>query len=287
MRFLCLGLLSAAWLACMAPASAQRTVMLDVCNDTGFRVATAAAYQTRPGAEPTLRTWFMIEPGACLEGALNGVAGDAVDIHVMSGEWRWPARSVDQIWCVGASGSTSLAAPPPCTAGGQARNFRTTPIELTGQRGAGGIAVGRVSWRIRCSDLDEADAHLCLEAPTDSQGMAEPVRTLEVCNLTSTGMEVAILEPDGTGNFTLEGVHWVEGDACGDLYRGFPRERSLMVAEVGRFHERQEGQFCLPIAQPREGRMQVEACAEGEAPVGFRMHGFGERTARYTAYVGR
>ena len=273
--------------ATVAPASAQRTVMLDVCNETGFRVATAAAYRTRPDADPTLRTWFMIEPGACLEGALNGVVDDAVDLHVMSGEWHWPARNADETWCVGASGSTSLASAAPCTAGRQARGFRTAPIALTGQRGAGGIAVGRVAWRIRCVDLSAEDAHLCVNAPTDDQGMAQPVRTLEVCNITASGMEVAILEPDGSGNFTLEGEHWLDGDDCADLYRGFPEDQTLMVAEIGRFHSRQEGQFCLPMRSSRDGRMQSDSCAEGQAPVGFTLHRFGDRTARFTAYVGR
>lgn len=279
----------AAVLLCLAgaPAFAQRTVMVNVCNDTGFRVATAAAYRTGPAPDHTLRTWFLIDPGACLDGGLNGVTGESVDLHVMSGEWFWPGGAGDAVWCVPASSSTSQATAEPCTAGRVPRAFRTTPIEITGQPGPGGRNVGRVSWRIRCQDLSADDAALCPGAPVDEQGLAQPVRTLEVCNLLSRDMEVAVLDVRTDGNFALEGLYRLAGDACEVLYRGFPETSALMVAEIGVFHERQEGQFCLPVPDDGVERMSSEACGANEAPVGFRVHQFGMRTARYTAYVGR
>gem|GEM_PF-2231120 len=274
---------------CLAggPALAQRTVMVEVCNETGFRVATAAAYRTGSSSDRTLRTWFLIEPGACLDGGLNGVTGETVDLHVMSGEWFWPRGEGDRVWCVPASSSTSPASGEPCRAGRQPRGFRTTPIQITGQPGPGGRNVGRVSWRIGCEDLAAEDAALCPGAPVDEQGLARPVRTLEVCSLVSREVEIAVLEARDDGSYALDGLHRLEAEACADVYRGFPETDALMVAEVGVFHDRQEGQFCLPVPDDGRERTMSDQCAEGEAPVGFRIHEFGSRTARYTAYVGR
>lgn len=262
-------------------AQAQRTVMLDVCNDTPFRVATAAVYTTSPGGPETLRTWFLVEPGACLQGGLNGVAGAAVDLHAMSGEWRWPAREGDRVWCVPASGTTSLASGEPCPSGQQARTFRRMPIEITGQRGPGGVAVGRVSWRVRCNDLDMADAALCPSAPADEQGLAQPVRTLEVCNPRGNPVDVAVLETGPGGDLVAGPVETVPGQACADVYRGFPPDRTVALAQLGERFSSREGEACIgaPAATASS------ACPDGQVLSGYRRHRFGERTARFTAFI--
>lgn len=281
----CLAVLALS--AVSTPALAQRTVMVEVCNETGFRVATAAAYRTGPTQDRTLQAWFLVDPGECLDGGLNGVTGESVDLHVMSGEWFWPRGDGDTVWCVSASSSTSLASAEPCTAGRVPRAFRSSPIEITGQRGPGGRNVGRVQWRIACDGLAADDAALCPGAPVDAQGLARPVRTLEVCNLLSRDIEIAVLDAMPDGNFALDGLHTLPAEGCADVYRGFPQTDTLMVAEIGVFHDRQEGQFCLPLPDDGVERMTSDPCAAGEAPVGYRLHGFGERTARYTAYIGR
>ena len=286
MRIVFSGLVGGLLCLAVGPALAQRTVMVDVCNDTGFRVAVAAAYRTSASPDRTLRTWFLVDPGACLDGGLNGVMGEEVDLHVMSGEWTWPRGPGDRTWCVPASSSMSLAEGEPCSAGRRARHFRSTPIEITGQPGPGGRNVGRVSWRIRCEGLAVDDAVLCPGAPVDDRGLARPVRTLEVCNLSSWEVEVGILEARSDGNFELDGLHVLDGNACADVYRGFPETEALMIAEVGVFLDSHEGSFCLPVPDDGRSRMTHEQCAQGEAPVGFSMYSFGARTARYTAYIG-
>ena len=276
-----------AWLA-GGTGHAQRDVLLEICNETGFTVASAAAYRTSPSADRTLRTWFLVQPGECLDGALNGVVGEDVDLHVMSGEWHWPAGSADAQYCVSANSATSFASTAPCGAARESRSFRRLPVSDTGLRGSGGRNVGRVRWRIQCSGLDSRDAALCPGAPQDERGLAQPVRTLEVCNTLDRNLRVAILEATADGNFRLRGRHALAGNECADLYRGFPSGDELMVAEIRHVHSRQEGFFCLPVPAAARTGEQVEGCDGPDMePVGFRMHAFGPRTARYTAYVGR
>lgn len=287
MRPVFLSIVAALFCLSAGPALAQRTVLVNICNETGFRVAAATAYRTGPSPDHTLRGWFLVDPGTCLDGGLNGVAGESVDLHVMSGEWFWPRAGGDTVWCVPASSSTSPATAEPCSAGRVPRSFRTTPIENTGQRGPGGRNVGRVAWRIRCEDLSAEDAALCPGAPVDEQGLAQPVRTLEVCNLLSRDLEIAVLDAGADGNFTLEGTRILAGEACADIYRGFPQTNALMVAEIGLVHGGQDGQICLPLPDDGVERERSEQCAGNEVPAGYRIHQFGTRTARFTAYVGR
>jgi hypothetical protein len=269
-------------------AQAQRTVMLDICNDTPVRIATAAVYQTQAGGPETLRTWFLVEPGACLQGGLNGVAGAALDLHAMTGEWRWPARGGDRVWCVPAAGTTQAATGAPCGAAQQARDFRRVPIELTSQRGAGGMVVGRVSWRVRCNDLALADAQLCPFAPADEQGLAQPVRTLEVCNSFTQPVEIAVLESRPGDAMVSVASETVPAGACVDAYRGFPPDQTVFLAAIGSRLFDGDGDVCLQrggqtrAAQPVDG-----GCPEGQEASTYRRYTFGERVARYTAELGR
>ena len=271
-----------------APAAAQRHVLLDICNETGFSVAAAAAaaYQTTPNPSRTLRTWFLIAPHSCLDGALDGVVGGEVDLHVMSGEWRWPAGSGDTRWCVPASGSTLLATTPDCPSSQQARSFRRTPVTQSNRRGPGGAFMGQVSWRIRCQDLAQADAHLCVDAPADNRGMARSVRTLEVCNSTRRDQDMAAFETRPDGNLALLGRAMIEPAQCVELFRAFPADDAVMLAAFNNpLHG--DGAICLPAApfdiSPDEGG----TCAAGEAVAGIQALSFGEYTARLTSYVAR
>ena len=81
MRAMFVGLMMVALSAAHAVAQAPRDVLLDVCNDTGVAIAVAAAYGTDPTSARVLRSWFLVQPSACLEGALNNVVGDAIDMH--------------------------------------------------------------------------------------------------------------------------------------------------------------------------------------------------------------
>ena len=145
MRFLCLIAVLAVVFPSAARAQASRDVLLNVCNDTGLVAAAAAAYRTGPGDGRTLRSWFLIEPGTCLDGALNNVAGDSLDLHVMSGSFHWPGDD-GRTYCVPAGSTFAVASQPPCANGSQERAFVSLPIEV------------RVRAGIHTGDIDLTDS---------------------------------------------------------------------------------------------------------------------------------
>ncbi|WP_417497132.1 hypothetical protein [Maricaulis sp.] len=277
-----------------APVQAQapRDVLLEVCNQTGFAVAAAAAYRTTPAQSRTLRSWFMIAPGECLNGALNGVVGDDLDLHVMSGSWTWPARETAQTYCVPADATLTQASAPPCSAGRQARPFTRLPIEATSHRGPGGRNFGRVGHRIRCEDLGAADAGLCSGAPTDRRGMAEFVRELEVCNPGHGPVPASVGELMADGTMEFRAWQVLGAGECRVIYRDFPRDRQVLLAP-GPDHLTGGGLLCMtdnaegPVfATPRVGR--DEACpAERPLRGSYETVVFGEQTGRMTMYAGQ
>ncbi|WP_417481098.1 hypothetical protein [Maricaulis sp.] len=277
-----------------APVQAQapRDVLLEVCNQTGFAVAAAAAYRTTPAQSRTLRSWFMIAPGECLNGALNGVVGDDLDLHVMSGSWVWPSRETAQTYCVPADATMTPASAPPCAAGRQARAFTRLPIEATSHRGPGGRNFGRVSHRVRCADLGAADAGLCPGAPTDRRGMAEFVRELEVCNLVSGAVPTTVgeMKPDGSMEFL--GWQALAAGECRVIYRGFPRDRQILLVSASD-HVQNDGLVCMTentqgliLAIPRADH---NVTCPNERPLrgSYETVVFGEQTGRLTMYVGQ
>ncbi len=233
MRLGFLVLLAGLCLSDPAQAQAPRDVLLEVCNQTGFTVAAAAAYRTTPADSRTLRSWFLVASGECLNGALNGVAGDDLDLHVMSGSWSWPGRESGPVHCVPADATLTLATAPPCSPGRQPRAFVRLPVEPTSQRGPGGRNFGRVGYRIRCEDLAGADAVLCPGAPTDTRGMASFVRELEVCNHGSRPARVAAGEMRLDGGFEFLAWQEIAVGACGVTYRGFPQGNRVLFAQMG------------------------------------------------------
>jgi uncharacterized membrane protein len=268
----------------IASAQAPRDVLLNVCNDTGFTIAAASAYRTSPAETRTLRSWFQIEPGACLEGALNNVVGDSLDLHVMSGIWQWPAGLSDATYCLPANATFSLAGTTPCPEALEPRGFRRLEIVASAHRG-----VGQVNYRIRCIDLDAADANLCVGAPRDAQGLALPVREVEVCNNGVDVGRVAAIGQDAAGVF--DAIHWrdIPAGQCAIVYRGFPAD-----GRIWRFHYRSNApgnHICLTGEDgevPTEDQLvrSAAACAQhaGDA-VPYRELFFGPRTRRNTSYI--
>lgn len=286
------SLVLALFCAVLTPVAAQaqtpRDVLLDVCNDTPVTVATAAAYRTSPADSRTLRTWFLVQPGACLEGALNNVVGDDVDLHVMSGEFFWPAGEGDVAHCVPAGSTTSLASSPPCAGANTKRAFRRAPVGTTGLRGPGGRSYGRVSWRVRCMDLNVEDAGLCSGAPRNAQGLAQPVRTLEVCNIGRRPARVAVTGAPEGPNVTVLARAELARDECRDVYRGYPFANTLLVTEYGRTFGDQDGEVCL-LEDGALGEMSSGGrCGDDDRRAsGFTIVSFRENVGRFTAYVGR
>ena len=269
-----------------AQAQAPRDVLLDVCNDTGFAVATAAAYRTSPTPNQTLRNWFLVQPGECLQGALNGVVGETLDLHVMSGSFHWPTGEGDTEICVPAGSGMLFASAPPCSAGQEARSFRTYPITSSGRRGAGNRVMGQISARISCHDLASEDAQLCLRAPQDQRGLAQITRTLEVCNSYPGDLRVAAFEPQADGSLRTGNDAFLAQTDCLDLYLGFPAQQRVLVGfEVSRLPP--SGGVCW-FEDSRSAILTTERrCPDGATPMETREAVFGRFTDRYTVYIAR
>ncbi|SDL61928.1 hypothetical protein [Maricaulis salignorans] len=287
-----LGFLLMAGFAAPVQAQAPRDVLLEVCNQTGFAVAAAAAYRTTPAPSRTLRSWFMIAPGECLNGALNGVVGEDLDLHVMSGSWVWPARETAQTYCVPADATLTLASVPPCSANRRARDFTRLPVEATSRRGPGGRNFGRVVHRIHCEDLGAADAGLCPGAPVDPRGMAAFVRELEVCNNGRGPVPVSAGQVTTSGGLEFQPWQALAAGECRVIYRGFPRDGQVLLAP-GPDSLAGGGLVCMtdnadgPVfAAPRAGRS--EACPqERPLPGSYETVVFGAQTGRMTMFAGQ
>ncbi|OLF75300.1 hypothetical protein AWH62_05630 [Maricaulis sp. W15] len=260
-------------------AAAQRDVLLNVCNDAGFSVAVAAAYRTSPTEDRTLRSWFLVEPGSCLEGAVNNVVGDMLDLHVMSGEWRWPARVGDAVYCTPANSTFALATTEPCRNEREPRNFVRLPISSSRYRG-----VGQVDYRVRCEALSGADADMCVGAPRDERGLAQIVRTLEVCHTGARPADTVVLVARPDGRYDVAARQIIAGGDCVDLYRGFPPGNLVMVGALGRRNEDGAALFCVPDMV--EGPL-VRGNGEcgGDQSVNAEAHSFRANVSRFTAYL--
>ncbi|MBO6795608.1 DUF1036 domain-containing protein [Maricaulis sp.] len=281
-----LVLLAALVLLPAARAQAPRDVLLDVCNDTGFAVATAAAYRTSPTPDQTLRSWFLVEPGECLQGALNSVVGETLDLHVMSGSFHWPAGEGDKQICVPAGSGMQFASAPPCSLSQETRSFRTHPITSSGRRGAGNRMMGQISARISCHDLESQDARLCLQAPRDERGLAQLTRTLEVCNSYSSDLRVAAFEPQPDGSLHTGENAFLAQTNCLDLYRGFPSQQRVLVGfEVSRLPR--NGGICWFEDSTSATLTTERRCPDGATPMETREAVFGSFTDRYTVYIAR
>lgn len=281
-RFLCL--LALLCTSAAAHAQAPRDVLLNICNDTRFTVASAAAYRTSPQSGQTLRAWFLVQPGECLNGALNGVAGETLDLHVMSGSFRWPAADGDSAFCVPAAGGLQFASFPPCGGGQEARDFRTQRIERSNRRGSGGRYLGRVSWRISCSDLNAQDAALCLQAPRDERGLAQLARTLEVCNTGGRSVEVLALIPRPDNTYETGEPHALPAGTCAPIYRGFPPDNQVFAAAT--LTQRRNG--FEPLCWFTDGNAVINSadgsCPENARPLAAQLAAYGPFTDSYTVY---
>lgn len=298
MRSVILGLVMA--LVNLGPAAAQapRDVLLDVCNDTGVVVAVASAYATDPTSARVLRSWFLVQPATCLEGALNNVVGDSLDLHVMSGEFRWPAGGGDNQYCVPASSYFGGAASAPCRLSGQQlRDFKQVSVQSTRLRGRNGTNFGRASYRIDCSALAPADAPLCRRAPTDERGLAQPVRELEYCNNTRRAVRVTAFADEHGDHF--EDHRWSElvPDACALIYRGFPEENEVLIIadpDAG-IEQGSDATERVCLSETGTGALNSRMLMGGDeaCPTGLpsrhdvRRLRFGAYTHRHTAYVNR
>ena len=260
-------------------AQAQRDVLLNVCNDAGFSVAVAVAYRTNPTEDRTLRSWFLVEPGTCLEGAVNNVVGADLDVHVMSGEWRWPARGADAVYCTPSDSTFSLATGEPCRNGREAREYVRLPVGASRYRG-----LGQVDYRVRCDRLSAQDAGLCVGAPRDERGLAATVRTLEVCHTGAGAADMVVLVPRVDGRYEIAARQMLAGGECSDLYRGFPLTDVVLVGARGRANEDGAVAFCLPDV-PGSAIAPSDGACDASRTVFAERHVFRANVSRFTAYL--
>jgi len=208
-----------------ADAQSSRSVLLRLCNDTGFDAGVMAAFQAGPSTSRTLQGWFLVPAGECIEGGLDGVAGSQMGLHAFSGAWRWPEFDLGQIWCVPANGGRRPGATtPPCSVGEQAARFE--PVAINRFRAGWGV----VDYRFGCEDFFwVADRTLCRETPLARDGMAEPVRELEVCNYDQITGRYALAHDEAGGRFHVEGWRDIAAGACEIVYRGFPADGQVYI----------------------------------------------------------
>jgi uncharacterized membrane protein len=275
-----------------AAAQAPRDVLLDVCNDTGVSVAVAAAYGTDPTSARVLRSWFLVQPSACLEGALNNVVGETIDIHVMSGEFRWPAGAGDHQYCVPASTYFGAAVQAPCRISGQQlRHFRQVSVRATRLRDRNGSNIGRASYRIDCGALDAENVALCRRAPADDRGLAQPVRELEYCNNNPRPIGVTAFA-DEHGDFH-EANQWrqLAPDGCSVIYRGFPQDNAVLIVLDDGKTNGGDGHICMNETGIGGANSRMLVHEDAACPPSlavrrvYRRLQFGAYTHHHTAYV--
>lgn len=279
-----------------AAAAAQgRPVLMRLCNDTSFAVGVAAAYDTNPSGGRRAEGWFRVEANACLEGAIHGVVGDRMALAAFSGTWQWPAGEGDFAHCLPAEGfDTGVLDAPPC--GDRARRIGFTTQNVRHFRQEWGV----VDWRIGCSDLG-ADADLCAATPAAVDGMAEPLRTVELCVFAPGGAEVATAAREASGFWRVSGWTHVENETCAPIWRGFPDDSFVhwMTRVPGYTLAEDDPQsfddsaFCVsegPFAVTASSdRISDEMYCPPEAPhaTGFTSYRFARNVSHYQAFLRR
>jgi len=279
-----------------ADAQSARSVLLRLCNDAPFNVGIMTAYQTGASANRTLEGWFVVPAGECLEGGLDGVAGTQMGLHAFSGEWRWPAFDMGQSYCTPANGGRRPNADePPCGNGEQAAFFQSATINR--YRSGWGV----VDFRISCLDFAGADRRLCETTPRARNGMAVPVRELEVCNYDQFTGRYAIGVDEAGGRFRVEGWQNIAPGSCETVYRGFPANqrvyiRMLAAEPTGRTNQADafgDGRMiCLnpsepfSVVAPRPALVGARTCP-GEAPevARFQEIHYRDNVSRFTHAV--
>jgi len=274
--------------ALLQPVSAERSrpVVAELCNDTPARVAFAVV---RPdaGAGQVQRGWFTVEPGQCLEGAIgNGRAGMAY-VHAFSGGYRWPANPPHSPFCTPARTHERAVGGPDCSESERALTYASVHLDTHATHHV-------LSYRVSCEELDAQDAQMCRAGLLASDGFAEPVRTLEICNMSGSDDRIAVASPDIAG----EGwriTEWMDIPvrACADAWRDLAPDRSVYVVSANGSFVGARGEsarsFCF-AAQADATDSVVEpdasgACTQGGVLTEFGRASFSPRASRFTLVI--
>lgn len=207
----------------LQPASQPLPVVAEFCNDTSARVAYAVVRPGR-GADQVQRGWFTVEAGQCLEGAIGQGRGGQAYVHAYSGAYVWPASGLQTRFCTPAiSHERNAAAEGACADGERARPYAPVRLEERGTHRA-------LRFRVGCDGLGAEDARLCALGLRGEDGFAERVRVLEVCNITRTEDQVAVIasDPESAG---WQVTPWAAAPAgeCTPVWRGLAPSRTVYV----------------------------------------------------------
>ena len=230
--------------AAAANGQAARPVVMVACNDAPFAIGIAVAYHNDPTSARVARGWFQVPAGECLEGGLGEIVGDALWIGAVSGEWRWPtATQIDETYCAPAQTFFGVAQSGTCPDRERSVGFERVSIS----RFRSGW--GRIDIRYACEDFEDAEAALCLRTQAGADGLAEPVRTLEVCNTWNVAAEIAIGSSTDFVGFEMTGWTTIPATLCQTVYRGFPAGGEIWFAarrsDNHHFPFTDEGEICV------------------------------------------
>lgn len=276
----------------LASAQAPRPIVIEACNDMPFAIGIAAAYRNMPSGDPVLRAWYEVPAHDCLEGGLGEMVGDHLYLAVVSGEWRWPrAGNVDRQFCTPEGSFFGRARPGDCLGDEQLTGFEQVPIHPFRS------GWGRVEIRYACSDLAEADQALCEQTRPGRDGMAEPVRSLQVCNGWDEDAEIAVGASSDFVDFEVSGWQIIPAISCRTVWRGFPAGGEVWfatrAARDGHVPYADDGRLCVASATfsasgARGSLLNAGQCpADAPEAVHAQRVRFQEFVAQYQANVPR
>ncbi|WP_421789998.1 DUF1036 domain-containing protein [Hyphobacterium sp.] len=273
-------------------AQAPGPVLLQACNDAPFGIGVAAAFRDTPADRYMIRGWFQIPAGECLEGGLGDVVGEDVWIGAVSGEWRWPATDEpEQAFCTPAQSFFEQARLGDCSDNERLTGFERVALEPF-QAGW-----DRARVRFSCEDFEGEEAALCQQTQEGPDGLAVPVRSLEVCNAWPVAAEIAIGAGVEFGGFESTGWETIPPRLCQIVYRGFPMNGEVWFVSrrAGQDTEAftREARLCVSrgaftAQDSRQALVNAEQCP-AEAPVAAAAQRvrFNRGVSRYQAYVPR
>ncbi len=231
----------------LASAQAARPVVIEACNEAPFAIGLAVAFRDTPGERRMVRGWFEVAAGDCLEGGLGDMVGDELWIGAVSGEWAWPPEAASQIgYCTPPDTFFGLAQDSDCRDGERLTRFRPQPIRPFRS------GWGRVETRFSCEDLPPEDAALCRRTPAGPDGLAAPLRVLEVCNTWTVDAEVSVGTSADFVGFESSGWTRIPATLCRTVYRGFPAGNEVWFAarraDTGHAPRAEDGSLCVANA---------------------------------------
>ncbi|GJL97011.1 MAG: hypothetical protein DHS20C06_08280 [Hyphobacterium sp.] len=219
-------------------------MVMVACNDAPFAIGIAVAYRNDPTPSRVARGWFQVPAGECLEGGLGEIVGNEIWIGAVSGEWRWPfGGQVDESFCTPPDTFFGVAQTGNCSDSERLVGFERTAISPFRS------GWGRIDIRYACEDFSDGDAILCAQTATGPDGLAEPVRTLEICNTWFVEAEIAVGSSADFVGFEMTGWISIPPTLCQTVYRGFPAGGEVWFAARRSinhyFPHTDEGNICV------------------------------------------